>query len=64
MASTSISRKYTNISFESVREHLLTIMKAKGGNLADYSESSYGRLMTDLFAGTSDLMAYYAESSF
>ena len=64
MANTSISRKYTNISFEARREHLATIMKAKGGNLADFSESSYGRLMSDLFAGTADLMAYYAESSF
>lgn len=64
MANTSISRKYTNISFESVREHLATIMKAKGGNLADYSESSYGRLIMDLFAGTTDLMGFYAESSF
>ncbi len=64
MANTSISRKYTNISFEAIREHLATIMKAKGGNLADFSESSYGRLMSDLFAGTADLMAYYAESSF
>ena len=57
-------RKYAKISFEAVREHLVAIMKAKGGNLADTSESSYGRLMTDLFAGTSDLMGYYAESSF
>lgn len=64
MANTSISRKYTNISFEAIREHLATIMKAKGGNLADFSESSYGRIMSDLFAGTADLMAYYAESSF
>lgn len=57
-------RKYAKISFEAVREHLTTIMKAKGGNLADASESSYGRLMNDLFSGTADLMGYYAESSF
>lgn len=57
-------RKYAKISFEAVREHLVSIMKAKGGNLADASESSYGRLMTDLFSGTADLMGYYAESSF
>ena len=57
-------RKYAKISFEAVREHLVAIMKAKGGNLADASESSYGRLMTDLFSGTADLMGYYAESSF
>lgn len=57
-------RKYAKISFEAVREHLVSIMKAKGGNLADASESSYGRLMTDLFSGTADLMGYYAESGF
>lgn len=64
MATNAVSRKYTNISFEAVREHLVTILQAKGGSLADYSESSYGRIMIDLFSGTSDLMAYYAESSF
>ncbi len=57
-------RKYAKISFEAVREHLVTIMKARGGDLADASESSYGRLMTDLFSGTADLMGYYTESSF
>lgn len=64
MATNAVSRKYTNISFEAVREHLVTILQAKGGSLADYSESSYGRIMIDLFSGTADLMAYYAESSF
>lgn len=65
MASNALDqRKYAKLSFESIREQLVTIMKAKGGNLADASESSYGRLMIDLFAGTSDLMGYYAESSF
>lgn len=65
MASNALDqRKYAKISFEAVREQLVTIMKAKGGNLADSSESSYGRLMIDLFSGTSDLMGYYAESGF
>ena len=65
MASNALDqRKYAKLSFESVREQLVTIMKAKGGNFADASESSYGRLMIDLFSGTSDLMGYYAESSF
>ena len=65
MASNALdNRKYAKLSFESIREQLVSIMKAKGGNLADASESSYGRLMMDLFAGTADLMGYYAESSF
>lgn len=65
MASNALDqRKYAKLSFESIREQIITIMKAKGGNLADTSESSYGRLLTDLFAGTSDLMGYYAESGF
>ena len=65
MASNALDqRKYAKLSFESIREQLVTIMKAKGGNLADASESSYGRLMIDLFSGTADLMGYYAESSF
>ena len=65
MASNALDqRKYAKISFESIREQLVTIMKAKGGNLADSSESAYGRLMIDLFSGTSDLMGYYAESGF
>ena len=65
MASNALDqRKYAKLSFESIREQLVTIMKAKGGSLADASESSYGRLMIDLFSGTADLMGYYAESSF
>lgn len=64
MAINTVSRKYTNISFDSIREHLISILKAKGGSLADYSDSSYGRIMLELFAGNADLMAYYAESGF
>lgn len=65
MASNALDqRKYSKISFEAIRDQLVTIMKAKGGNLADAAESSYGRLMIDLFSGTADLMGYYAESSF
>ena len=65
MASNALdNRKYAKLSFESIREQLVSIMKAKGGDLADASESSYGRLMMDLFAGTADLMGFYAESSF
>lgn len=62
MASTE--RKYSNISFTTIRDHLLTILRAKGGKLADYSESSYGRLMVETFAGHADLMANYTESAF
>lgn len=58
------ARKYTNIQFEDIRSAMFSIMKAKGGGLEDMSESSYGRLLVDLFAGTADLMAFYAESSF
>lgn len=62
--STNISRKYTNISYDDIRDNLLTIFKAKGGKLADFSTSSYGRMMIELFSGVADLMAYYGESSF
>lgn len=58
------ARKYTKIRFEDIQSELMTILKAKGGPLADLSDSSYGRILLDLFAGTADLMAYYAESSF
>lgn len=61
---TNISRKYTNISYDDIRDNLLTIFKAKGGKLADFSTSSYGRMMIELFSGVADLMAYYGESSF
>ena len=60
----SISRKYTNISYDDIRDNLITILKAKGGRLADYSTSSYGRMLLEMFSGTADLMAYFAESSF
>ena len=58
------ARKYTKIQFEEIQSELMTILKAKGGPLADLSDSSYGRILLDLFAGSADLMAYYAESSF
>lgn len=58
------ARKYTKIQFEDIQSELMSILKAKGGPLADLSDSSYGRILLDLFAGTADLMAYYAESSF
>lgn len=64
MATNAVSRKYSNISFEDIRDHLAVILKAKGGSLADFSDSSYGRIMVELFAGSADLMAYYAESAF
>lgn len=61
---TNISRKYSNISYEDIRDNLITILRAKGGPMADFGTSSYGRTLIELFAGSADLMAYYAESSF
>ena len=58
------ARKYTKIRFEDIQSELMTILKAKGGPLADLSDSSYGRILLDLFAGTEDLMAYYAKFIF
>lgn len=58
------ARKYTYMSFDEIRTHLRSILKAKGGNLADFSDGSYGRTIIELFAGSADLMAQYAESSF
>lgn len=60
----SVARKYSNISFDEVRSHLVSILQAKEGSLADFGDSTYGKTIIELFAGTADLMAYYAESSF
>lgn len=60
----SLTRKYSNIAYDEIRDNLITILKAKGGKLADFSVSSYGRTIIELFAGSADLMAFYAESSF
>lgn len=60
----NITRKYANISYDDIRDNLLTILKAKGGKLADFGISSYGRTIIELFAGSADLMAFFAESSF
>lgn len=64
MGTISNERKYSIINFEDTRDHLLSILRAKGGNLADFGESSYGRTIIEEFAGVSDLMASYAEASF
>lgn len=64
MASTLTTRKYTGISFDDIKSDLGTILKAKGGSLADFGESSYGRILVELFSGSADLMAFYAESAF
>lgn len=60
----STARKYSLMSFDEIRNHLRSILMAKGGKLADFSEGAYGRLMIELFAGDADLMAYYVESAF
>lgn len=58
------ARKFSMMSFDEIRNHLRSILAAKGGALADFGEASYGRLMIELFAGDADLMANYVESAF
>ena len=60
----AVARKYGMISFEEARDHLISILQAKEGRLADFGDSSYGKTLIELFAGQADLMAYYAESAF
>ena len=60
----AVARKYGIISFEEARDHLISILQAKEGRLADFGDSSYGKTLIELFAGQADLMAYYAESEF
>jgi len=60
----AVARKYGIISFEEARDHLVSILQAKEGPLADFGASAYGKTLIELFAGQSDLMAYYAESAF
>lgn len=60
----AVARKYGIISFEEARDHLVSILQAKEGRLADFGASAYGKTLIELFAGQSDLMAYYAESAF
>lgn len=60
----AIERKYANISFEEIRAHLLSILRAKEGPLADLGDSSYGKTLIELFAGFGDLTANWIESAF
>lgn len=64
MASTAVARKYTNISFDDIRQHLMDIVRAKEGPLADLGDSAYGKMMLELFAGYGDLTANWVESAF
>ena len=64
MASTAVARKYTNISFDDIRQHLMDIVRAKEGPLADLGDSAYGKMMLELFAGYGDLTANWVESGF
>ena len=64
MASTAVARKYTNISFDEIRDHLVEIVRAKEGPLADLGDSAYGKMMLELFAGFGDLTANWVESAF
>ena len=63
MASNAVARKYTNISFDEIRSHLLDIVRAKEGPLADMGDSAYGKMMLELFAGYGDLTANWVESA-
>lgn len=63
-ASTAVARKYTNISFDEIRSHLMDIVRAKEGPLADLGDSAYGKMMLELFAGYGDLTANWVESAF
>jgi hypothetical protein len=58
------ARKYGIISFEEARDHLVSIFQAKEGRLADFGASAYGKTLIELFAGETDLWAYFAESGF
>jgi len=60
----AVARKYGMISFDEARDHLVSILQAKEGRLADFGASAYGKTLIELFAGQGDLMAYYAESAF
>jgi hypothetical protein len=64
MASTAVARKYTNISFDDIKQHLMDIVRAKEGPLADLGDSAYGKMMLELFAGYGDLTANWVESAF
>ena len=64
MASTAVARKYTNISFDDIKQHLMDIVRAKEGALADLGDSAYGKMMLELFAGYGDLTANWVESAF
>ena len=64
MASTAVARKYTNISFDEIRDHLMEIVRAKMGPIADLGDSAYGKMMIELFAGFGDLTANWVESAF
>ena len=64
MASTAIARKYTNISFDDIKQHMMTIVRAKEGPLADLGDAAFGKLMVELFSGWGDLVANWVESGF
>lgn len=64
MASNAVARKYTNISFDDIRQHLIDIVRAKEGPIADMGDSAYGKMMVELFAGYGDLTANWIESAF
>lgn len=60
----TVAKKYGNLSFDTINSHLRTIMRAKGGNLADLSKSSFGTQLIELGAGIGDLYGYWVESAF
>jgi len=60
----SSARKYTNISFDEIRSHMMSIVRASEGPMADMGDASYGKMMLELFAAWGDLTANWIESGF
>lgn len=60
----TVAKKYGNLSFDTINNHVRAIMRAKGGNLADLASSSYGSTLIELGAGLGDLYGYWVESAF
>ena len=57
-------RKYTRLNYDEIIRDMEKILKSKSGPLADFSESSYGRTLLDIFSGTADLSATWIEQAF
>lgn len=58
------SRQYSNIEYGRILEEMGTIIRAKQGPLADFSEGSYGRSLMELWAASTDMNNYWINRSF